>query len=168
MEKASDYQNRVFNPSGLALPSTQIRIEVKDDCRYFNPSFENLATSDPADKHQYEDPTYLRNQILTNSNGSGSRRKRNEVYESCTSTSDLSTQRRSYFHRSRHTDTECSEDSTTSTYVNLTRDSCISRFVLFLVLAVSVISLLLVILMMSGILGPSCRCNHKSKGLYTN
>ena len=165
MSKNTDYRNRVFNPAGLALPSTEVGIEVKDNCRYFNPSYENLATTDPHDRHQYEDPAHVRNQILMGRTGSGPRRKRNEVYES---TSDLSPLKRKSFPRSRHTDTECSEDSTTSsTDVNFTRDSCISRLVLFLVLAVSVTSLLLVILMMRGIIGQNCGCSLKSKGLYT-
>ena len=161
MARRTDYPNRVFNPALVPqISTTEVGVEFKDPrCHYMNPSYENLATTEPHDKHQYEDLPQLRNQMFKENrmSGSGPRRKRNEVYES---TSDLSPLKKNSFSRTRHTDTECSEDSMDG---SIPRDSCISRLILFLVLVVSVTSLLLVILMMLGILGPKCGCNKTGK-----
>ncbi|KAL9970136.1 hypothetical protein ACROYT_G022463 [Oculina patagonica] len=58
--------------------------------------------------------------------------------------------------------TECSDDSTASSVSTDSfpwkRDSCLSKLILFLILAFSVAALVLVILLINGTVGPNCGC----------
>lgn len=94
--------------------------------------------------HHYEDPSKITpNPMLSQY---GTRQKSNDLYEP---TGPL--QARKVF-MSQPTD-----------HPNNTKDSCLSRLVLFLILTVSVVALVLVALMITGYIGPSCLCSSQGK-----
>ena len=82
----------------------------------------------------------------------GPRKKTNDVYEST----------RPLPHRVRQ-NTECSDDSMTLSVfsdVPVKKDTCLSKLILFLILAVSVAALALVVLILFGKMGPKCSCTQ--------
>lgn len=83
----------------------------------------------------------------------GPRKKTNDVYEPT----------RPHTHRVRQI-TECSDDSMSSTMSSdallVKKDTCLSKLILFLILAVSVVALALVVLIVLGKMGPKCSCTQ--------
>ena len=82
----------------------------------------------------------------------GPRKKTNDVYEPT----------RPLPHRVRQ-NTECSDDSMSSTMSSdalpVKKDTCLSKLILFLILAVSVVALALVVLIILGKMGPTAKCS---------
>jgi len=98
---------------------------------YQNPAYENSELA-----HQYEDPSRLAEKGLSST---GARRKRNELYEP--------------------TELRKSDEQENYSDADLVGDSWLSRLILFLILVVSLTSLLLVVLIILGKVGPTCSCN---------
>lgn len=86
------------------------------------------------------------------------RSKRNDLYES---TGPIK-------HRVRQI-TECSDISTASSVSSDSffwkKDSCLSKLILFLILAFSVAALVLVVLLINGTVGPKCGCKDSNAGM---
>lgn len=86
------------------------------------------------------------------------RRKANDLYES---TGPIK-------HRVRQI-TECSDISTASSVSSDSfpwkKDSCLSKLILFLILALSVAALVLVVLLINGTVGPKCGCKDSNTGM---
>ena len=65
--------------------------------------------------------------------------------------------------------TECSDDSTASSVSTDSfpwrKESCLSKLILFLILAFSVTALVLVILLINGTVGPKCGCKGFNAGM---
>ena len=126
-------QNRAYTPyavDSLGDGSKNELTTVKGS--YQNPAYENSELA-----HQYEDPFRLAETVLSSA---GPRRKRNELYEP--------------------TELNKSEEQEHYNDVDLVGDSWLSRLILFLILVVSFVSLLLVVLIILGKVGPSCSCNE--------
>jgi len=98
---------------------------------YQNPAYENSELA-----HQYEDPSRLAEKVLSST---GARKKRNELYEP--------------------TELRKSDEQENYSDADLVGDSWLSRLILFLILVVSLTSLLLVVLIILGKVGPTCSCN---------
>ncbi|XP_029212644.2 uncharacterized protein LOC114976363 isoform X1 [Acropora millepora] len=101
--------------------------------------------------NDYEELPNVRNEAKATS---VPRKKTNDLYESPQS------------HRKRQI-TECSDDSIPSAMsteiIQVKRDTCLNKLILFLILAVSVAALVLVILVILNIIGPKCSC---SQGIF--
>ena len=101
--------------------------------------------------NDYEELQNVRNEAKATS---VPRKKTNDLYESPQS------------HRKRQI-TECSDDSIPSAMsteiIQVKRDTCLNKLILFLILAVSVAALVLVILVILNIIGPKCSC---SQGIF--
>ncbi|XP_015779427.1 PREDICTED: uncharacterized protein LOC107357303 isoform X3 [Acropora digitifera] len=98
--------------------------------------------------NDYEELPNVRNEAKATS---VPRKKTNDLYESPQS------------HRKRQI-TECSDDSIPSAMsteiIQVKRDTCLNKLILFLILAVSVAALVLVILVILNIIGPKCSCSQ--------
>ncbi|XP_078349710.1 uncharacterized protein LOC144634578 isoform X2 [Oculina patagonica] len=131
-------QNRAYSPYAVdSLEDGSKRELTTFKGSYQNPAYENADL-----EHQYENPSHL---VETNlSTPTGPRRKRNELYEP----TDL---------RQKPADQETVSESFTE--ADLGGDSWLSRLILFLILVISLTSLLLVVLIIVGKVGPSCSCN---------
>lgn len=101
--------------------------------------------------HDYEDLQSIRTEWKAALPALGPRSKTNDLYEP---TGPLK-------HRVRQI-TECSDDSTASSTSSESlpwkKESCLSKLILFLILAFSVAALVLVILIINGTVGPKCGC----------
>ena len=124
-------QNRAYTPYAVDSLGDGSRNELTTiKGSYQNPVYEN---SEPA--HQYEDPSGLA-EVLSST---GARRKQNELYEP--------------------TELRKSDEQENYSDADLVGDSWLSRLILFLILVVSLASLLLVVLIILGKVGPTCSCN---------
>lgn len=98
--------------------------------------------------NDYEELQNVRNEAKA---PSVPRKKTNDLYESPQS------------YRKRQI-TECSDDSIPSAMsteiIQVKRDTCLNKLILFLILAVSVAALVLVILVILNIIGPKCSCSQ--------
>lgn len=132
-------QNRAFSPYAVdSLGDGSKRELTTFKGSYQNPAYENAEVA-----HQYEDPSRLVETNFTHTGPStGPRRKRNELYEP----TDL------------RKPAEQETDSENYTEADFGGDSWLSRLILFLILVVSLTSLLLVVLIILGKVGPSCSC----------
>ncbi|KAJ7370670.1 hypothetical protein OS493_030785 [Desmophyllum pertusum] len=134
-------QNRAYSPYAV----DSLEDGPKHELSTFKSSYQNPAYENSEIAHQYEDPSRLVDTISLRN--TGPRRKRNELYEP--------TELR------KHAEQETkSEDYNEA--VDLTGDSWLSRLILFLILVVSLTSLLLVVLIILGKVGPSCSCNKNA------
>lgn len=125
-------QNRAYTPYAVdSLGDGSKSEQTTFKGSYQNPAYENSELA-----HQYEDPSRLAETVLSST---GPRRKRNELYEP--------------------TELRKSEEQENYNDADLVGDSWISRLILFLILVVSLTSLLLVVLIILGKVGPSCSCN---------
>lgn len=116
----------------------------------FNAAYE-YADSDAASScpsHDYEDLQSVRTAAKT-----GPRRKDNALYET---TLPIPRRKRQI--------TECSDISSAYTIGSdvspAKKESCLSKLILFLILAFSVAALVLVLLIILGKLGPKCTCTQ--------
>ena len=167
MELNDRPQNRAYSPYTVGSPEVGSRNSNALPRSYLNLAYENsgVAQSHETDdvtnrstfkegdvprslyensklEHQYEDPFKL---VICksawSSESSGPKRKDNTLYQS-TELKKQGTVRES--------------TSTGDCGVEMSRDSWISRLILFLILMVSLTSLVLVVLIIIGKLGPSC------------
>ena len=133
------YQNNAY--SNLAYAKSQEDVSKlrpsSTKGNYLNPAYENSELS-----HQYEDPSHL---VAGNTASTGPRRKRNELYEPTEINKGQETN-----------DDEVSE--------SVGGDSWISRLILFLILMVSLTSLILVALIINGKVGPVCSSCNEEEG----
>ena len=125
-------QNRAYTPYAVDSLGDGSRNEPTT----FKGSFQNPAYENSEISHQYEDPSRLTEQVLSTR---GARRKRNELYEP--------------------TELKKSDEQENYSDADLVGDSWLSRLILFLILIVSLASLLLVVLITLGKVGPNCSCN---------
>ncbi|KAK2567317.1 hypothetical protein P5673_008111 [Acropora cervicornis] len=121
-----------------------------DNGNYANPSYENTEFSDP---HTYDDPTFLT--VSAKAANTGGRRKRNELYEP--------TELKAVDGSAGKADTEKDDYPK-----EISDDSWLSRLVLFLILLISLTSLLLVALIIQGQIGTGCssQCNEEPAAGY--
>ena len=130
----------------LSISSTCGEVHINAAYDYADSSGVSSSSS-----HDYEDLQSVRTEAKSIS---GPRKKTNDLYEST----------RPLPHRVRQI-TECSDDSTSSSVSSdvlpVKRDTCLSKLILFLILAFSVAALVLVILIISGKLGPKCGCRDR-------
>ena len=135
---AQNHNNRVFSP--YAVDNVEDGSGGRElgtfKGSYQNPAYENCGDL----SHEYEDPTRLL-AVKT-----GPRRKRNELYEP----TEL-----------KKTE-EQEEEKVDYKEADYGGDSWLSRVILFLILIVSLASLLMVILIILGKVGPSCSCDKNS------
>ncbi|XP_022786229.1 macrophage scavenger receptor types I and II-like isoform X4 [Stylophora pistillata] len=135
---AQNHNNRVFSP--YAVDNVEDGSGGRElgtfKSSYQNPAYENCGDL----SHEYEDPTRLL-AVKT-----GPRRKRNELYEP----TEL-----------KKTE-EQEEEKVDYNEADYGGDSWLSRVILFLILMVSLASLLMVILIILGKVGPSCSCDKNS------
>ncbi|XP_068754436.1 uncharacterized protein [Montipora capricornis] len=140
---------RSYN-SNSCFPLTNGEVHLNSAYDYAESDFGSLKL-----EHDYEDLKSVRTEAKAMS---GPRKKANDLYESTHSVP----------YRKRQI-TECSDDSSTSSISTaesmppVTRDSCLSKLILFLILAFSVAALVLVILIISGKIGPKCSCIEGNK-----
>lgn len=114
--------------------------------------------------HDYEDLQSVRTEAKSIS---GPRKKTNELYES-TGNSNPRKKINDVYEPSRprreRQITECSDISTASSALSdvlpSKHDTCLSKLILFLILAISVSSLILVGLLMTGKVCPNCGCSQ--------
>lgn len=114
--------------------------------------------------HDYEDLQSVRTEAKSIS---GPRKKTNELYES-TGNSNPRKKINDVYEPSRprreRQITECSDISTASSTLSdaipSKHDTCLSKLILFLILAISVSSLILVGLLMTGKVCPNCGCSQ--------
>ncbi|XP_068728549.1 uncharacterized protein [Montipora capricornis] len=134
---ASNFQNGAYSNLGFARSQENISkapvITFKG--KQPNPAYENTELN----THTYDDPTYLRPSVVASP---GLRRKRNEMYEP----TELQT-----FDRQAEKPAEAD-----NLKGEVGGDSWLSRLVLFLILLISLTSLLLVVLIIQGQVGPGC------------
>ena len=133
MAQVSRSQNRAYTPYAVDSLGDGSRSEQTT----FKGSYENPAYENSEIAHQYEDPSRLAEKVLSSTGG---RRKRNELYEP----TEIK---------------KSDEQDNYSDHTDLVGDSWLSRLILFLILLVSITSLLLVVLIILGKVGPSCSCN---------
>lgn len=113
----------------------------------------------PAYDHDYEDPRGVKTESKEPA-CQGSRKKDNDLYEP---TGPLKQRVRQI--------TECSDDFSTASMCSASgfptwkKDSCLSKLILFLILAFSVAALVLVILIIYGTVGPKCGCKDFNEGI---
>jgi len=132
MAQHNRLQNRPYTPYAVDSLGDGSRNELTTfKGSYQNPAYENSEIA-----HQYEDPSRLAEKVLSNT---GARRKRNELYEP--------------------TELKKSDEEENYSDADQVGDSWLSRLILFLILVVSLASLLLVVLIILGKVGPSCSCN---------
>lgn len=140
---------RSYN-SNSCFPLTNGEVHLNSAYDYGEGDFGSLKL-----EHDYEDLKSVRTEAKAIS---GPRKKTNDLYESTHSVP----------YRKRQI-TECSDDSSTSSISTaesmppVKRDSCLSKLILFLILAFSVAALVLVILIISGKIGPKCSCIEGNK-----
>ena len=133
MAQPNRSQNRAYTPYAVDSFGDGSRNELTTfKGSYQNPAYENSEIA-----HQYEDPSHLAEKVLSST---GARRKRNELYEP----------------------TEVNKPDEQENYsdADIVGESWLSRLILFLILVVSLASLLLVILIILGKIGPSCSCSE--------
>ena len=133
MAQPNRSENRAYTPYAVDSFGDGSRNELTTfKGSYQNPAYENSEIA-----HQYEDPSHLAEKVLRST---GARRKRNELYEP----------------------TEVNKPNEQENYsdADLVGESWLSRLILFLILVVSLASLLLVILIILGKIGPSCSCSE--------
>ena len=119
--------------------------------------------------HDYEDLQSVR---IEAKSISGPRKKTNELYES-TGNSNPRKKINDVYEPSRprreRQITECSDISTASSTLSdalpSKHDTCLSKLILFLILAISVSSLILVGLLMTGKVCPNCGCSQGMSSL---
>ena len=128
-------QNRAYTPYAV----DSLGDGSKNELTTFKGSYQNPAYENSELAHQYEDPSRLAETVLSNT---GPRRKRNDLYEP--------------------TELRTSEELENYNDADLVGDSWMSRLILFLILVVSLTSLLLVVLIILGKVGPSCSCSKDS------
>ena len=144
-----------YLPSHLALPKSpeslgNSKLNSSRRNSYFNAAYELVETGcgRTGSENTYEE---LQNVGKEPKATGVPRKKANDLYESAQPMS----------HRKRHI-TECSDVSTASTIsteiVQVKRESCLNKLILFLILAVSVTALVLVILVIFGRIGSKCSC----------
>lgn len=132
-------QNRAYSPYAVDSLEDGSRRELTTfKGSYQNPAYENAELA-----HQYEDPSRL---VETSLGSTGPRRKRNELYEP----TDIG----------KPADQETMSESYNE--ADFGGDSWLSRLILFLILVVSLTSLLLVVLIILGKVGPGCSCNKNA------
>ena len=132
-------QNRAYSPYAVdSLEDGSARELTTFKGSYQNPAYENSELA-----HQYEDPSRL---VEINLATTGPRRKRNELYEP----TELKKSKEQEASRADHNEADFGGDS------------WLSRLILFLILMVSLASLLMVVLIILGKVGPSCSCNKNS------
>ena len=129
-------------------------------------SFDHDQATQETGNHHYEDPSRLAQQALTNSRGP--RKKANDLYESMSmplKTINNLKQRERTLSRS-------SDDSATG-YTYHGREPLCHRIILYIVLLLSLTATVLVVLMIFGLVGPTCHCGNKpttsttaSKGIF--
>ena len=148
------YPHRLFEP--VTTDTSQRRVQHPDSSqlRLMNPKYENLSLKDLRDeKHQYEDPMQLSDQVRVlqaHGDSRGPRRKYNDLYEPHQESFKV-----------RLTDSE-SSDGVELGYSQT--PSCINRCLLALVLVLSLVSLIIMILMLTGRIGPQASCGCQISG----
>ncbi|XP_032238424.2 uncharacterized protein LOC5513022 isoform X2 [Nematostella vectensis] len=106
--------------------------------------------------HNYEDPARMAQQSLTNGH-TGPRRKANNIYEPSTlALRPLKNAPNCVRNMST------SDESLTTGFTYNSREPLCHRVVLYIVLLLSLTASVLVVLMILGILGPSCHCNNRT------
>lgn len=129
-------QNRAFTPYAVDSLGDGSRNELTT----FKGSYQNPAYENSEFAHQYEDPSRLAGNVL---GSTGARKKRNELYEP--------------------TELKKSDEQENYSDADPVGDTWLSRLILFLILVVSLTSLLLVVLIIVGKIGPSCSCNEDAE-----
>lgn len=149
---ASNYQNGAYSNLGYAQSQENLSRNPVSTFKgnYENPSYENTEFSDP---HTYDDPTLLT--VSAKAVNTGGRRKRNELYEP--------TELKAVDGSAEKADAE--KDGYPK---EISDDSWLSRLVLFLILLISLTSLLLVALIIQGQIGTACssQCNEEPGGCF--
>lgn len=112
----------------------------KDELTTYKGSYQNPVYENSELAHQYEDPSRFAETVLSST---GPRRKRNELYE--------------------QTEPNKSDEQENYSDADIAGDSWLSRLILFLILVVSLTSLLLVVLIILGKVGPSCSCSKDTE-----
>lgn len=139
-QSTGSYPNGAYSNLGLVRSQENIG----RDPSTFKGSYQNQAYENADISHQYEDPAHL----MVPAASTGPRRKRNELYEP----TDL---------KKKGQETE-GDDFMEDIGGG---DTWLSRFVLSLILIVSLTSLLLVVLIIVGKLKPSCSsCSVSEQG----
>ena len=129
--------------------------EEESELQLLNPNYENMPPINglrdlARDKHEYEDPSQLGDQVrVLQHKQRQPRRKHNQLYEP----------HKEHF-KVRSTDSESSDCSVR--FAGQPQSSCLSRCMHALVFLISTTSLVMVILMMFGKLGPQANCGCKS------
>ena len=179
MELNDRPQNRAYSPYTVDSPEVGSRNSNALPRSYLNLAYENSGVPQSHEKddvtnrstfkegdlprslyenskldHQYEDPFNL---VICksawSSKSTGPKRKDNSLYES----TEL---------KKQETDQESTSTGDRPCGVEMSRDSWISRLILFLILMVSLTSLVLVVLIIIGKLGPSC-CSGRQGEVLT-
>ncbi|XP_015767533.1 PREDICTED: uncharacterized protein LOC107346275 isoform X1 [Acropora digitifera] len=144
---ASNYQNGAYSNLGYAPSQENLSRNLVSTSKgnFANPSYENTEFSDA---HTYDDPTFLTGSAKAAN--TGGRRKRNELYEP--------TELKAVDGSAEKADAE--KDGYPK---EISDDSWLSRLVLFLILLISLTSLLLVALIIQGQIGTGCssQCNEE-------
>ncbi|XP_073248735.1 uncharacterized protein [Porites lutea] len=136
--KPGVYQNNAYSNLGYTQSQEDVSKLRPSSTKgnYLNPTYENSELS-----HQYEDPTHL---VARSAASTGPRRKRNELYEP------------TEINKGQETNDDVVSESVAG------GDSWLSRLILFLILMVSLTSLILVALIIIGKVGPVCSsCNEE-------
>lgn len=106
------------------------------------------------DNHEYEDPSRLAQQVLTG-NSRRPRKKDNDMYEPMS----MPLKSLNNVKERVRTLSRSSEDSATG-YTYHGREPLCHRVILYLVLLLSITATTLVVLMIFGLVGPSCHCGN--------
>lgn len=144
--------NYLSAPSSGSLRSCNSNYSLSISEVHMNAAYDYADSSgvSSCSSHDYEDLQSVRtdSKIIT-----GPRKKTNDLYET---TRPLPRRERQI--------TECSDDSSASSAstdaLPVKKDTCLSKLILFLILAVSVAALILVLLIISGKMGPKCACTQ--------
>lgn len=113
--------------------------------------------------HDYEDPSRLAQQTLTG-NSRGPRKKANDLYEPMS----VRLKTLNSVKRVRTLSRSSDEDSVTTGYTYHGREPICHRLILYLVLLLSITATTLVILMIFGLVGPSCHCGSNQTSADTS
>lgn len=137
--KPGVYQNNAYSNLGYTQSQEDVSRLRPSSTKgnYLNPAYENSELS-----HQYEDPSHL---VARSAASTGPRRKRNELYEP------------TEINKGQETNDDVVSESVGG-------DSWLSRLILFLILMVSLTSLILVALIIIGKVGPVCSSCNEEEG----